>query len=650
MNNFDPQTGLPINQGNPAPAPIGYDPQTGAPIYAANTQAPVYEQPVQPQAPVYEQPVYAQTPQYEQAPQYGANIPADKPAKKKGHGALIAILLVVAIIAVGAAIFFLLIFPKLGGGSAKDKVFKSFEKTFAADNMVAEYLGSESLTQNAGEEPYQVSFNLTLDSISGDGIDSEAASMVEGVGISNGIVAFDPTNSNIFMSAGVNYAGVMDLITMTFLLNEDGIAVTSPELFGGYVGATADYMSSEMGVDYASLFSAVDSSSTDEMEELVKDFLEKSSVESADSETLSLGGKDVKCSGYTVTFAYDDINSFINDLAAQMEGTGDISLSSSDVTDDVVFTVYLDKSNRLVKIVFDDTTISDLTLDGEVAFLGGTYPMDNVEGTVSLGVAGAGSVEVTIDSATDRTDTSTDTTTHFSSMGSTITLSSSVDISNGEYSAYIDLASIASIDMNGTYADVKAGTSYNMNIDSFTLSFGGLNVALSGSIGMAPYTGSFATPDGTFYDISDDAAGEAFSADVQAHLENNDTLTSIISEFAMGNESEPVYDDYTYDIDDDYTVDDEDYTADNLPDFEANLATDYYYYQELFDSEYKDYYDYLTDYDTFIELYRLYDGYYRDACQITFSYFLFEYHYYLDFDYDDYADFAEYMADWYNLV
>ena len=225
MNNFDPQTGMPLNQqAVPPTAPIvGYDPQTGAPIYGnapvneapvqpqyqqpvytqpaqPQYQQPVYEQPMQPQyqqpvygqpmQPQYQQPVYEQPmqPQYQQ-PAYEQPIQPEQTQftqtpqfigktqefmqqqqmedsmnagnEPKKSRTGLIVGLIIAAIVIVAIAIAAIIFIPKFFGNDKDKVVSAISKTFNNNTSNNDTLGMASITKKMEDTPYAVTMDFT---------------------------------------------------------------------------------------------------------------------------------------------------------------------------------------------------------------------------------------------------------------------------------------------------------------------------------------------------------------------------------------------------------------------------------------------------------------------------------------------------------
>ena len=540
MNNFDPQTGMPLNQqAVPPTAPIvGYDPQTGAPIYGnapvneapvqpqyqqpvytqpaqPQYQQPVYEQPMQPQyqQPAYEQPIQPEQTQFTQTPQFIGktqefmqqqqmedSMNAGNEPKKSRTGLIVG-LIIAAIVIVAIAIAAIIFIPKFFGND-KDKVVSAISKTFNNNTSNNDTLGMASITKKMEDTPYAVTMDFTLNELSGDllyqNVDADMIALIEGIGFNDLTIASDMENNAYLISAGLNYAGVADLIDAEFIYNEDGISISSPTLFDGYINISPEDVAAMLddeelqellaeleGITASTKTTADQEKIYKDMEKLIKEFADSLEFEKSGSDSIEIDGKKSKCTVYDLTIPAKDTKKFavkFMTLVGEYAGlpTEDISEDDFDEMPTIKMKFYVDKNDALVKYVLKDIKMDGFTFGADLEFLGSENPLDVIEGSFDISIEDYITLSIDVESVTERSGSETTTYTKISTFGSPIiTLESYEDSKSGDFSLYADLLGQFVLNMEGSVTDVVKGESFTLNIDDFSVQSEALSFGIS---------------------------------------------------------------------------------------------------------------------------------------------------------------------------
>ncbi len=487
-----------------------------------------YQQPNQ----GYAQPNY-QNPYYVNQSGNGVNgavPPASVPKKKIPK---LAIILPIAIIVIAAIIVaVVLIMKNKGNGSAKETVETAVSSTLSSDSptLLSGYLGSEELNTMIESGAYSQSITLNITDLSGYSM-PEDAYLFEGLGITTDS-SVDLANEQVFSSAAITYGGISYLDFDMFAYN-DYMAVALPSLFSGYIEFKTtnfaedfnnSYIASMLGSEYQlpaelsfDYFEYLRELNTTEIAvpDEINEFLESIEYSKADSaEVGSLG----KCDGYNITVTKESVKDLFKWFCDYCNANN-VTISYAEFepylpTEDIVFTVYVDKKGRMVRFSYEDDFNVDgttLNVNAKIDFVGTDRPTDVITGSIDLTAEGT-TLSLVIDSKTTATATSSVTNTTLSvnmygmAMGS-FTYYSSVDTSTGIYTMNASIDAMGEnylyMTMDGLYSNVVAGKSYTFDINDMTIDImnGEYCVSLNGSISQGPLSGSVEQPSGTKYDL-----------------------------------------------------------------------------------------------------------------------------------------------------
>lgn len=559
----------------------------------------------------YQQPNPGYAQQNYQNPYYvnpaGAGMNGTVPKKKKSK---LVFIIPIAIVLIAAIIIAVVLLLK-GKGSPKETVVNAMSKTFSQESpsALSAYLGFEELNTMLESGSYEQALTLSINDLSGYSMPYDAY-LLEGLGISAN-VALDMENEQMSGDFSITYGGISYLDYIIYAYN-DYMAFAFPSLFDGYIEFQTtnfaedfnnSYIASALGSDYQipsemtfDFFEQLKSSAASgdaAVPEEVHEFLESIQFEKADSQNIDINGKSQSCQGYHVTVPADSIK----DLAkwfCSYASENDVDISYSDIESvipkkDIVFTVYVDKNGRMVRISYQDSfNVEGTTLDvnGEISFLGTDRPTDNVTGKIDFTAEGT-TMTLVIDSKTTNSGSSsvTNSTVGLNMAGMSLggfNYYSSLDTASGAYAISMDLTvmneTYFKLTMDGAYSNVVAGKSYTCSIDDLTIDLmdGEYIVSLSGSLSCAPLSGSAEQPSGHAYNLF--TMTEADFAAISEEMSEN-LLNGPIGQLMM--ELYSSYDSYS----DDYYSDD--YYSDDW--YDDDYYSDDWYYDDYYSDDW--YYD-----------------------------------------------------------
>lgn len=546
--NFDPMTGAPITQPDAPTETKNFDPMTGEPIHQSSTD-PQQETLVS-EAPISDTPVSEQTaetnpyaipqPTMNYDSQMGmGTASAEAPAapKKKGKKWIFAILAVI-LIAVAAVLIF--IFTK---ETPKDRVFNGMEATFMETNSPLEaLLGSKEISEMTQKEGSSETLALTLDGIDGSllGYYSDFAYMLEGFGVQSSCDV-NMKDKELKATGAITYSGVSYLNCDIFAY-DDTMAFQCPELLNGFISMNTKTLGTDFNNSYVAeasgetleedlsfnLFDEVKSMQNEdslsgtslEMEKILDDAYESIIVEKTTSEKLTIGDSAQICDGYTVTIPAATmetvVNAIIEEAAAESTeqfSTEEIATYLKPITGkDFVFTVYLDKKDRMVRLeqnyeILDGLTTIDTLLD----WTGEKNLCDQFTGNINVNAMGTEyNIVLTSDTTTDGDVATTkmycDITTDGASLV-TMSYEGSLDTASGDLQMDLSVSdstqTYAVLTATGAFTDITKGKAYTFTLDNMNLDImnGGLLLDLSAEYTVSEFKDDITLPEGTEYEL-----------------------------------------------------------------------------------------------------------------------------------------------------
>jgi len=549
--NFDPMTGEPITQPETPTEAMNFDPMTGEPIHQAAVETiPEVTEPVTTEETVAkEEPVTAEataTSNPYSVPQGTMNFDpqtgmpmgttTDIPApKKKGKKGILAILAVI-LIAIAAVLVF--VFTR---ETPKERVFNGMEATFLETNSpLNQLLGSKDLEEMILKKGSSETFSLTLDSLDGAllGDYADFAYMLEGFGVQSSF-DLDMKSKELKASGAVTYAGISYLNCDIFAY-DDILAFQCPELLDGYFSVNTktigeDFNSSYIGESSGesidedvsfNIFDELKSMQNEDsyagtsiaMKKTLDEAYDSIVVKKTTSEKLTIGGKDQTCDGYTVTIPADSmenvVNALIEEAAAESTeefNTEEILTYLKPVTEnDFVFTVYLDKKDRMVRLeqnyeILDGTTTIDTLLD----WSGKESLCDAFNGTIDISAMGMTyNLVLTSNTTTDGDVATTDVYCSIGTDGTelgNLSYYSTLDTKDGDFQMDLSVAdttqTYAALTATGAFTDINKGKGYTLTLDNMNLDVmdGSLNLDLSAAYTIGEYADNITLPEGTEY-------------------------------------------------------------------------------------------------------------------------------------------------------
>lgn len=510
----DEQNGQPVSpqeneqNGQPVP-PQGYQ-QNGQPVPPQGYQQ--NGQPMPPQG--YPAGGWQTPPPAGGVP--GMNGTGEPPKKKNGAvAAVIVVCVLIVLLGIGAVAVGMSMFS-----SPKAKVFKAITATMSdGDTSFSDYLGIEELVEMTTDGEYSSELNLILEGMD-DGYSDY--SMVSGIGI-NAENSVDYDARKMTSDIKLLYNGSR-LLSMDVYADDTIMGVKMPDLYeGSLVMDTETFMADynefyirEVGEPFFEEEFSFNIFTTKPDEQIFKkeyaadlkniyEVIEVTKI--PEKRTVSVGGKEQQCAGYTLVIPQKAVEVFLMDVFDYLKKT-DASASQGEYDEmqewllevlnkDLVYRIYLDKGGRMValeydyEITYDDETINcraDLEWTGqkhlwndfsaeirmeneefdEVITMSAHYTMENETGEIRQKLT----VDMTEESSEER-------------IG--FEYKASVDTSSGDTRLMLvmdsDEEEYFRVDLQGAFKDVKAGSQYRFDMDQLDLSLSEeeLLMTLSGS-------------------------------------------------------------------------------------------------------------------------------------------------------------------------
>ena len=496
-----------------------------------------------------------------------AGAPASEPKKKSKSpvAVIVAAVVVVAVIGIFAA-------TQLFAKNPKTVVAQAF-MSLAADSdsyPLEQIFGFQQMQENALTGSYEAKFDLSLSQISG-----EDMAVLSGSGLSVQEQT-DRTQGKSWASVGLNYKGLQlgelqayyddlvlqaaapDFSSRVFQVDlGDGLeeqmansplfdmAGMSQEEKDAVAHYYAEYLNSLVSepVTTAEIWSRFKESST-----AVADVVEAVQAEKAGSETFQMDGKEVSCTGYSVTVSKDAMTAFIKamtdfvledeelkdlvmtQLNASMElnGMGDSTAEDSyqemeqeirsgvdqfcAALTDVDMMVYVDGQGRMA--AWDCSTAvavedEEISISLELRPQGGTYLLQNMTAKLEIENGGDGILMDLNRSGSYENGLMEDQgTVTFAAAEDSFTISwtdryDSAD-SSWEFTANAagaDEIQILAVDAQGQVPDFEKGSSISVDMDQMTIAVMGEEATLEGSYSYGPLEEEIQSLDGETMNI-----------------------------------------------------------------------------------------------------------------------------------------------------
>lgn len=495
----------------------------------------------------------------------GMNGTGEPPKKKNGAvAAVIVICVLIVLLGIGAVAVGMSMFS-----SPKAKVFKAVTATIAdSDKSFADYLGIEQLVDMTTDGQYSSELNLILEGMD-DGYSDY--SMVSGIGI-NAENSVDYVDRKMTSDIKLLYNGSR-MLSMDVYADDTIVGVKMPDLYdGSLVFDTETFMADynefyirEVGEPFFEEEFSFNVFTTKPDEQIFKkeyaedlkniyDVIEVTKI--PEKRTVSVGGKEQQCAGYTLVIPQKAVEVFLIDLFDYLKKT-DASASQAEYAEmqewllevlnkDLVYHIYLDKSSRMValeyayEITYEDETINcraDLEWTGqehlwndfsaeiraegeepdEVITMSAHYTMENETGEIRQKLT----VEMTEESSEER-------------IG--FEYKASVDTSSGDTRLMlvmdIDEEEYFRVDLQGAFKDVKAGSQYRFDMDQldFSLNEDELLLTLSGSYALGSLRDEIEIDSGKEYYMLDmsEAEIEELGNEVMENLWNSPLFSMLM--------------------------------------------------------------------------------------------------------------------------
>lgn len=519
------------------------------PVYEQPVQQPVYEQPAQ--QPVYEQPV--QQPVQQPVPPVYSAVPPAQPAadggKKKGKGALIAIIavLVILLLAVGGILIY-----KMVGGNPKARLTKGLnnlaKELDSYGNPLEDEIDFTTITQKMLTEAYTMDIKLDVSVPDSD-------SMMDTVGVD---ITSNSDIPNKLMEAEMKASVAnIELLKMNMTADDNMLYVSLPD----FLKDTYAVDTETLGKDYnASAWAEIlgmevdDSLSFDLFAEAKKAEVDDTLLadeiaeiagtmtveDSGNVVEIERGGKTIRCDGVKVTLNKDALNAFLDalfdavlesdymqsllqqELIIRQDGY-DGYMDEADLENmlreefqeafsvrfksDVELCFYMDGKNRIVNIAtpsrikLKDSMVTSIGFS--LVFSGTDRVLDDVSGTVKMS-SEEREVKMEIERTAKLTKDAYENEfalklTNDAGIDMGLKYSADWDLEDKSYKMALALeeeeGDSLSFLMKGDFTDIEKGKSVKMNIGELSLSEDDEKMlGVSGYLFWEPFDGEMKAP------------------------------------------------------------------------------------------------------------------------------------------------------------
>jgi hypothetical protein len=353
-------------------------PNCGLKQQGAATPPPPYAQPyIPPYAPPVQAPYYAQP----------------VPAPKKGHGGLVAFLVIVLVLAVAAGAFFMFkdkVAALFGGPKASYVNIESKElKKQAADavDKMSQFSSGSVVPDKGG---YDISLKMSLDE-NMPGVDPGTIAALENITINTKVLFDRKAETPKFYTQLDLMTGEEKLLTLEALYNQDQLVLGLPGILEKYISATSEELASMMGstgvdpsqatggfaviTDAFSMDLGIDKTKLNGTCSKIIDIMLKNvdEVEKKGGQPLTAGGVTAKYDLYTMTMSKENARTMVIEILEYLKTDEEVYNLASKISalaaesgqttvEEMTLESYKQALDDAITDIKDDTSGEDFTL------------------------------------------------------------------------------------------------------------------------------------------------------------------------------------------------------------------------------------------------------------------------------------------------